>query len=647
MKRILLFICLIINIYSCQRANVDVVECIKMGTPMTRSADSKSEAYYWCDDVKVPLTINDDKLFVVMETSVYNTSPISDFASNVKKLEKYTPLGIKSSKDFRNTYNLTSFTIEKVLRKDANLKDATYIAPYYKTSDGFEMGITNVLSVKVTSDSDIDKLSTIAKEYNLDILGNNLYDTSIYYLSCTKESNGNALEIANSIYESGEFKYATPEFIIESKPAINPNDPLFRSQWNLNNTAYPEIDIDYVNLFTDFTFPNINNIIVAVVDNGVYTEHIDLPIIDMGYDAHTGSEPSVIYGDHGTAVAGVIGATTNNSKGVSGIASGVKIMPISICYSGDVNAHNPTASTSTNFANAIRYAASHGARVINNSWSFSTSSPIAEINSAIEYAHEQNCVVVFSSGNDDGNISQPAAGAPFATLVVGAIDENGQKASFSNYGSSLDLVAPGVNIWSTDWSDNYDYYSGTSFAAPHVSAIAALIWAKNPNLPAWKVRDIIEQTAHKIGSNDYSNVYTHTNGSWNQYYGYGLVNAYDAVSAVVGNNSTTPLIYVPLTEISVSDVISMELDDADAWDSIYLARGPGHITIEIGNYDSTATYEWTSTLSPYTGYGSSFTIEYQSPSTPILHDVTCRCIKNGVSIITGASIVVIPFNYSY
>ena len=60
MKRILLFICLIINIYSCQRANVDVVECIKMGTPMTRSADSKSEAYYWCDDVKVPLTINDD-----------------------------------------------------------------------------------------------------------------------------------------------------------------------------------------------------------------------------------------------------------------------------------------------------------------------------------------------------------------------------------------------------------------------------------------------------------------------------------------------------------------------------------------------------------------------------------------------------------
>lgn len=73
------------------------------------------------------------------------------------------------------------------------------------------------------------------------------------------------------------------------------------------------------------SFPNIGNVIVAVIDNGIYKSHEDLPVYDKSDDAHAGKSPSELYGDHGTAVAGVIGATANNKKGVAGVASGVKI----------------------------------------------------------------------------------------------------------------------------------------------------------------------------------------------------------------------------------------------------------------------------------------------------------------------------------
>ena len=193
--------------------------------------------------------------------------------------------------------------------------------------------------------------------------------------------------MANYIYESGICTYAEPEFIIESKPDTYPNDQHFGDQWNLLNNLYPAYDIDYVNTIADFSFQNINDIIVAVVDNGIYNNHEDLPLYNVSYDAHTGNTPSSLYGSHGTVVAGVIGATSNNSLGITGIASGIKIMPISICNTPVGERLGISASTSTQFANAIRFAADNGASIINNSWSFSTTNPISQINSAIDYAH--------------------------------------------------------------------------------------------------------------------------------------------------------------------------------------------------------------------------------------------------------------------
>lgn len=360
-------------------------------------------------------------------------------------------------------------------------------------------------------------------------------------------------------------------------PDAAPNDTYFSYQWNLKNVSYSGIDINYVNARNAFAFPYINDIIVAVVDNGVYNNHDDLHLYNVSYNAHTGGIPSGLYGDHGTKVAGVIGATANNGKGIAGVASGVKIMPISICYTD--NELGIAASTTTNFANAIRFAANNGARVINNSWSFDTSSPISEINNAVTYAHGKGCIVVFSSGNKGSAVSQPAAGAPSATLVVGAIDRNGYKSDFSGYGSSLDVVAPGREIWTTDVTGGYTCVLGTSFAAPHVSGIVALIWATDPDLSVWRVRNIIEQTTRKIGGNTYGVDPLRLNGLWNQFVGYGLVNAYAAVSAVSGSAPT-------------ADFAS----DTDE---------------------------------------------------PVLHDIECRVLKNGLSTSSGVHLALIPQGYSY
>lgn len=650
MKKLISLIIAVITFYGCQG---DILsEEYQENVPATRASVHSSDYYYWCDGVKIPLTLNENKMYVLVETEKFESVIKSTITNRgglgtTRTIENHAALGIRSSKKVGVLRNLTSFTLDNAKQKSINPKDVVYAASYFKTSNGADIGITNIFSVQLKGDQDFAKLQKIAEEYNLDMLGENELDPSIYYLSCTKESKGNALEMANLMYESGAFDYATPEFIVESMPTVAPNDPYFSRQWNLKNVSYPKVDINYVDAITALTFPYINDVIVAVVDNGVYNNHEDLTLHNVSYNAHTGKSPSGLYGDHGTMVAGVIGATSNNSKGIAGVAYGVKIMPISICYTKDGQRLGISASTSTHFANAIRFAANNGARVINNSWSFNTSSPISEINNAITYAHGKGCIVVFSSGNDSGAVSQPAAGAPSETLVVGSISRNGYKADYSNYGSSLDVVAPGTDIWTTTWTGGYSDPDGTSLAAPHVSGIVALIWGRNPNLPVWRVRNIIEQSTRKVGGNAYEIMPQRLNGLWNQFVGYGLADAYAAVSAVSGTAPSAPYIGTSLSEVEPGDLSMMGLG-YDIWNIAYLARGEGQATCSIENYDSSVTYVWSSTLPPYTGEGSTFTVDFASDTDePVLHNIECRVLKNGLSTSSGVHLALIPQGYSY
>ena len=142
--------------------------------------------------------------------------------------------------------------------------------------------------------------------------------------------------------------------------------------------------------------------------------------------------------------------------------------------------------------------------------------------------------MVFASGNDSGPITFPA-NFDENILVVGASNKYGNKADFSNYGKEIDVVAPGIDIPTTGWTKtdtstyNYIKFSGTSASCPQVAAIAALILSINPNLTSKEVCNIIEKTAQKVGSKAYTSYSNRPNGTWNEYMGYGLVDATAAV----------------------------------------------------------------------------------------------------------------------
>ncbi len=386
-------------------------------------------------------------------------------------------------------------------------------------------------------------LYDFAKSNRVNIIGNNVFMPSWYILECNKESEGNSIEMANIFYTSGLFKNAQPDLLVEGLIGCV-NDTYFNQQWALNNISAPARDIDICDAWNLHT--GCSGIIVAVVDEGIEQTHPDLSInmYPVSYDAQTGSQPSVVRGSHGTAVAGVIGAASNNSLGIAGVAPNSRLMSIS-----DDMLLAPLLPL--RLADGINFAWQYGAHIINNSWS-SNSLVHSLIDQAINDATSfgrggLGCVVIFISHNDGlGSISYPS-GNP-NVLAVGATDNNDQRATFSNYGTGLDVVAPGVGIYTTDLQggagfntsggtagDYYANFQGTSAAAPIVSGIAALILSINPNLTQAQVRHIIESSTDKVSG------YSYTMGAgenptltWNNEVGYGRVNARKAIEAALG-----------------------------------------------------------------------------------------------------------------
>lgn len=238
------------------------------------------------------------------------------------------------------------------------------------------------------------------------------------------------------------------------------------------------------------------------------------------YSNNTNDSRPVVY--HGTFVSGIISAKTNNNKGIAGIVGGNNNTGVRL-----LSYHLGNVPDGSILDDAIIDAVDVGVRVIQLSLSISSSSAI---NSAIQYAVNNDVLVICCSMNDNSSVAYPASNSN--VMAVGAITASNTRASFSNYGTELDVVAPGVDIYSTTLNDNYTTGSGTSFAAPQVSAIAALLFSIDNSLSALEVRNIIESTTQKVGGYSYITTSGHPNGTWNDQMGYGLVNAYAAVMAV-------------------------------------------------------------------------------------------------------------------
>ena len=278
-----------------------------------------------------------------------------------------------------------------------------------------------------------------------------------------------------------EVKFVEKNYIFD--PVFVPDDPMYAAQWHLPQILAPQA--------WDLT-QGSPGAVIAIVDSGVDPYHPDLaPNQVAGYNTYNNNTNTLDQYGHGTEVAGVAAASSNNGQGVASVAGQSRIMPVRVT---DATGR----ATSATIANGLVWAADHGASVMN--LSFEGVAGNATIRSAAEYALNHGALVVAASGNC--GCFDATADNPFI-LSVSATDETGGIAYFSSTGPYVDLAAPGTNILTTAVGGLYFSDSGTSLASPVVAGVAALMFSANPALTPTVVTELLEATAFDAGGAGY------------------------------------------------------------------------------------------------------------------------------------------------
>lgn len=475
------------------------------------------------------------------------------------------------------------------------------IFPTYLTQgDGEELYITSHILLKFKESTTTSAKQTLIANHNLQLIKS----TSPYEMySCV-----DPLSKSQSIYESGLVEYCHPDFICPNvKPNAIPNDEYFAQQWYLHNTGQGtndgksttnDADIDAPEAW-DLSLGN-SSIVVAVIDEGVTSNHPDLPNsrqvrlngsnFASPYDGtNNANDPSPVNSltsgnNHGNSCAGVIGASHNNNIGISGIAPNCKILPVKIPF-GSI--------PSSVYVDAIVFAYQN-ADILSNSWGYGSSNPnlIPAIVTAIEDAIDDGKIVVFAAGNTadhnanyGGFVSFPGNADIDNLITVGASDRNDNQANYSPTDEEFEIVAPShsaynsqiageaFNVWTIDIPGDYGYnkwrdswsnplpnvgeflpstgsnayaytgrFGGTSAACPQVAGVSALMLSENPCLSPSQIKDLLQKSTDKVGSYNYnwnSDIPGHS-----KELGFGRLNAYKAVKAAQDMNSSTLDLYM-------------------------------------------------------------------------------------------------------
>jgi hypothetical protein len=242
---------------------------------------------------------------------------------------------------------------------------------------------------------------------------------------------------------------------------------------------------------------------IALIDTGVDLEHPDLkgnllPGINL---IDPGAPPQDDNG-HGTNVAGVIAAVSNNKQGISGLVWKAQIMPIKALEANG-------RGDEDKLGEGIRYAVDQGVKIVVLSVGLYPSSPY--MRDVVQYAEDNGVLLISASGNDGKSVKYPAAYP--TVLAVGGVTADNRVEPNSNYGPEIDVVAP-WDVFTTQLGGGYTYNEGTSMAAPQVAGVAALLWAQYPEFKPHQIRHMIRQTAEDIEA-----------PGWDPYSGYGLVRA--------------------------------------------------------------------------------------------------------------------------
>ncbi|MCA9077956.1 MAG: choice-of-anchor D domain-containing protein, partial [Planctomycetaceae bacterium] len=516
--------------------------------------------YYWVDGEQVPL-------FRLEGEGLLLTDAVVEAQSVLWSESDYTAVsGLNSSTGLSSPDGQT----------------VGWVSPALRTADSpLRVWLTDEIIIRLSSEHDLDEVISSDASIATSSL---LAGTPDQYVLTVEGTGLEALEAANHLHESGLVTWATPNFIAEAQATAATNDSLLSLQWHLNNTGQSggtsDADIDAFEAW-DITTGS-SDVVIAIFDSGVDLGHPDLAAniwtnpgeiagngidddgngwiddihgIDVSPDA-TGTNGSSKYDNdpspfnafdnHGTAVAGAAAAVGNNATGVAGVAHSSKILPIKPFRT--TNSSGSLSLSYNDLAAAIYYAAGRtfdglgtwrGADVSNHSWGGGPANQA--VIDAFAWA-EQNGrggkgqASFVSTGNDStGLISFPSSLS--STIAVGASDHNDTRASYSNYGSGIDFVAPGGTSSGSAWyyttdrsgasgyvSGNYVGITGTSFSAPTAAGIGALVLSVNPNLTASELRSLLRDTADKTGGYIYI-------GGFNSQMGYGRLNAFAAVQA--------------------------------------------------------------------------------------------------------------------
>lgn len=325
-----------------------------------------------------------------------------------------------------------------------------------------------------------------------------------------------ALRAAQLLQASLLVEYAEPDYVV-SADAITPNDPSYSAQWGPAAMQAPAA----WSISTGAT-----SVVIAIIDTGV-----DLPNLEFagkivaGCDYVNRDDSAQDDNGHGTHVAGIAAALGNNGSHIAGISWGARVMPLKVLSASGRGSDSAVSA-------AIVYAADHGAKVINLSLGGPGFSSTEE--RAVNYAVARGVVVVASAGNN-GN-STPNYPAAYANAIaVAATNSSNLRASFSNYGSYVDLAAPGYDVLSLRVGTGTVSYNGTSMASPHVAGAAAIVAGMlGSNASVASIRSVLESTALDLGA-----------AGRDDYYGNGLVNLYAALASIVPPTATATIASTP------------------------------------------------------------------------------------------------------
>lgn len=487
--------------------------------------------------------------FKKIDTLFYSEYPIT---SSVKAKAK--------ANDFANTNLKYSFGVISKSKGQSTDEKPSFTTNFYVYEDGTLQAPTSQLFLKpVDAEKFIKTHGHLGRIEEHSVLKGYYY---LYIKSQNYKDGQTIFELCNALINDKSVSMVEPVYIRLMKT----QNPLRPWEWNINNTGIVPGGIAGADMRVEnaWCYSTGENIRVAVIDDGVDLTHPDLQAnLLPGFDAtgnNSGGAP-VANNGHGTNCAGII-ASVNNLIGTIGVAFNSRIIPIrmGIVDAGTFNTND------TWIVNCFNEAVARGADVISNSWG--GGSPSSQIDAAIQNAvtngrNGRGCVVLFAAGNFNTNIHYPSTNSN--VIAVGAstpcdtrkrssndplqvnpgvqTDPEGTSCDGefwwgSNFGTGLDVLAPGVWITTTDnvgangfvAGDFNDHFNGTSSACPNTAAVVALILSANPNLTGQQARNILEQNCFKIPNGNFQpNIPGQPNGTWSNQAGYGRIDAERAV----------------------------------------------------------------------------------------------------------------------